>query len=123
MIERIKFESVVAVPLWYSKETLITEIMSIYQHSIRRIEQGIFGFVAAGVLAQSCLGSIASMLILQNGISLPQMFQLFIAVAVTMTFNGAVLSNQKANVLLPLLIISAIVNSILAIINLLTFIY
>ena len=97
--------------------------MSTYQHSIRRIEQGIFGFVAGGVLAQSCLGSIAAMLILQNGISLPQMFQLFLAVAVTMTFNGAVLSNQKANILLPLLIISTVVNSILAVINLLIFIY
>ena len=97
--------------------------MSIYQHSIRRIEQGIFGFVAGAVLAQSCLGSVASMLILQNGVSLPQMFQLFLAVVVTMTFNGAVLSNQKANILLPLLIISAAVNTILAIINLLTFMY
>lgn len=97
--------------------------MSTYHHSLRRIEQGIFGFVAGGVLAQSCLGSVAAMLILQNGISLPQMFQLFLAVAVTMTFNGAVLSNQKANVLLPLLIISTIVNSILAIINLLAFMY
>lgn len=109
--------------LYGIQKTFITEIMSIYQHSIRRIEQGIFGFVAAAVLAQSCLGSVAAMLILQNGISLPQMFQLFLAVAVTMTFNGAVLSNQKAPVLLPLLIISATVNTILATINLLTFIY
>ena len=97
--------------------------MGTYHHSLRRIEQGIFGFVAGSVLAQSCLGSIAAMLILQNGVTLPQMLQLFLAVAVTMTYNGAVLSNQKANILLPLLIISTAVTTVLAIANLLSFIY
>lgn len=103
--------------------TFIAKIMTIYHRALNRIQGGIFGFAAAGILAQSCLGSVAAMLILQNGESAGQMMQLLMTVSVTMAFNGAVLSNQKANILLNLLIISTIVNLILAFTNLLTFIY
>lgn len=97
--------------------------MGIYQRSLGRIQEGIFGFVAGAVLAQSCIGSVAAMLILQNGESTSQMIQLFLVVAVTMSFNGAVLSNQKSNILLNALMISVSVNVVLAAINLLRFMY
>ncbi len=97
--------------------------MTLYQRSLDRIQGGIFGFAAAGILAQSCLGSVAAMLILQNGKSAGQMIELLLVVSVTMAFNGGVLSNQKPKILLNLLIISTIVNFTLAAINLLTFIY
>lgn len=97
--------------------------MTLYQRSLGRIKAGIFGFAAGGILAQSCLGSVAAMLILQNGKSLGQMIQLLLVVAVTMTFNGGVLSNQKPKTLLNLLIISTIVTFTIAIVNLLTYLY
>lgn len=82
-----------------------------------QFENAFFANCTLGILAQSCLGSIAAMAILQNGTSFIQMFQLFIVVASCMTFNGAVLSQQKPKVVFGLLIWSITACAILTVIN------
>lgn len=91
--------------------------MGFYQETLKNYEEGFFANVAVGVIAQSCLGAVAAMYILQNGTSFPQMIQLFLAVAACMLYNGAVLSTQKPKVVLNTLIISVVINTILTIAN------
>ena len=91
--------------------------MGLYQESLRSYEEGFFANIAIGVIAQSCLGAVAAMYILQNGTGLLQMFQLLLAVSACMVYNGAVLSTQKPKVVFNTLIISIVLNTILAIVN------
>ena len=91
--------------------------MGLYQQSLRSYEENFFANVAIAVIAQSCLGAIAAMYILQNGTSFLQMTQLFVVIALCMAHNGAVLSNQKPKMIFNILLVNVVVNSIIAIIN------
>lgn len=91
--------------------------MSTYAKVFGQFEESFLGITTIGVLAQSCLGGIAAMAVLMNGTSLGQMIQLFLVVACSMTFNGAVLSNQKPKTIFNILIFAVTINTILAIIN------
>ncbi|MFL9837629.1 hypothetical protein ABS768_08980 [Flavobacterium sp. ST-75] len=51
--------------------------MKTYQKYLENYKRGFIGFNTLGILFQSCLGSAAAMLVLQNGTSLAQMVQLF----------------------------------------------
>jgi len=78
--------------------------MSIYQKYYQVFERGFIGYSTMGVLSQSCMGSIAAMAVLQNGTNLTGMIQLFFVIASCMTFNGAVLSQQKPKVVFNILL-------------------
>lgn len=70
-----------------------------------------------GVIAQSCLGSIAAMCILKNGNDLIQMSQLSIVVLICMFFNGSVLAQLKPKIVFNLLIISILLSLLMIVIN------
>ncbi len=91
--------------------------MGLYQESLRSYEENFYANVAIAVIAQSCLGAIAAMYILQNGTSLLQMSQLFIVIALCMAHNGAVLSNQKPKTIFNILIVNVIINTLIAVVN------
>lgn len=91
--------------------------MSTYAKPFGEFQQSFLGITTIAVLAQSCLGGIAAMAVLMNGTSISQMFQLFLVVCCSMSFNGAVLSNQKPKVIFNILIVNVIVNTAIAIIN------
>ncbi len=91
--------------------------MSTYDKIYSKFEYGFFGSIVLGVLASSCIGGIAAMAVLENGTSPFQLFQLFLVVAASMTFNGSVLSQQKPKVVFNLLLASLITNTVLAILN------
>lgn len=92
-------------------------IMNTYQKIYNRFEMGFIASCKLGILLSSCIGGAATMTILQNGTSPLQIFELFIVIAGAMTFNGAVLSQQKHKVIFNLLILSVLASSILIIIN------
>ncbi len=91
--------------------------MKIYQNSLKQFEKGFIGFCTLGVLGLSCIGSIAAMLILKSGTDFFEMFQLFIIVASCMSFNGAVLAQQKPKIIFNILIWTLSVSIFLIIYN------
>ncbi|KOS04836.1 hypothetical protein AM493_01335 [Flavobacterium akiainvivens] len=91
--------------------------MSTYQKYLAGYARGYIGFNTIAVLFQSCWGSIAAMVILQNGTSLPQFIQLFFTVILCMAFNAAVLSQQKLKIVFNLLIASVGINGLFLILN------
>lgn len=92
--------------------------MSIYQNLLQNYTRGILGFSTLGVMVQSCIGGLAAMNILINGNSPAQMVQLFIAVVLCVSYNGALLSQLPPKVTFNLFWISVIVNSVLFTVNL-----
>lgn len=91
--------------------------MSTYQKYLDDYTRGFMGFNTIAILAQSCLGGIAAMFVLQNGASPIQMFQLFLITIFCSGFNGAVLSQQKPKVVFNFLIITVIVNTLITLLN------
>lgn len=63
-----------------------------------------------GILASSCIGSIAAMLILEAGSSGFEVFQLATVVAVAMWYNASVLAQLKPKFVFNSLIVSLIVS-------------
>jgi hypothetical protein len=92
--------------------------MGTYKTYSDNYERGILGYATLSILGQSCLGSVAAMLVLMNGNSIPQMMQLFLVVISCMGFNGAVLSQQKPKLIFNFLVISAILCAVIAVGNL-----
>lgn len=91
--------------------------MSTYEKYYGRFEHGFFASSSIGVLVQSCVGGIAAMAVLENGNNIIQMIQLFLVVAFSVSYNGAILSQQKPKVVFNMLILSLTVNALLALVN------
>lgn len=91
--------------------------MNTYQKYLDGYARGYIGFNTIAILFQSCWGSAAAAVILQNGNSPRQMLQLFFVVTLCMVFNGSVLSQQKPKLVFNLLLASVLVNTILLIAN------
>lgn len=96
--------------------------MKTYHNYLEGYKRGLIGFATLSILAQSCLGSIAAMLILMGGTSVGQMVQLFFVTIFCMGFNGAVLSQQKPKFVFATLIISVTLSIVFSIANLLSLI-
>ena len=82
---------------------------SIYNKVLAEYQRGEIGYSAIGILAQSCISSIAVLFVLMN--DLPRnlkMILLFMVTIFAMAFNGAVLARQKPKITLNLLIISVV---------------
>lgn len=84
--------------------------MSVYQKYYGEFKEMYYGNAAIGIIASSCLGSIAAMLILMTGHGVSQMIQLFAVVMICMGFNTAVLSNLPAKQVFNSLIASISIN-------------
>lgn len=91
--------------------------MSYYQKYLDNYSRGYIGFNTLSILFQSCLGSIAAMLVLQNGATPVQMIQLFLVTIFCMCFNGAVLSQQKPKTVFNMLIATVFVSIAISLIN------
>lgn len=80
--------------------------MQRYQTLFTRFKEMYYASVTMGIIASSCAGSVAAMLILMNGYGLWQMLQLFLIVAVAMTYNAAVLAQLKPKFIFNTLLVS-----------------
>lgn len=72
--------------------------------------QNIIGYSAIGMLASTCLGSLAVMASLIHGNGFLQMFLVFITVAICSAHNAAILTLQKPSLIYKLLIASLLIN-------------
>ncbi len=89
-----------------------------YSLYLKKFEENYMLYIPLSIIAQSCLGSAAAMLILQN-LNSYSFIQLFLCVSLTMLYNAAILAQQKKSLVFLLLILSLLVNTLLIIINLL----
>ena len=92
--------------------------MKLYKATLREFERGALGYSIAGIIGQSCLGSVAAMAILMNGNSPSEMFQVFLVTIFCMFFNGSVLAQLKPKSRFNLLLLSIVVSSIFIAVNL-----
>ncbi len=72
--------------------------------------QNIIGYSVIGMLASTCLGSVAVMASLMHGNGFLQMFLVFITVAICSAHNAAILTLQKPSLIYRLLIASVLIN-------------
>lgn len=93
--------------------------MGLYKNMLSDFQKMSLGHSAMGIIASSCLGSVAAMVILQNGHSFLYMFELFLVVSVCMGFNAVVLIQLKPKIILNTLILSLAVSTIFIILNIL----
>lgn len=91
---------------------------TLYGNILTEFKEMYYTYAALGIIASSCIGSIAAMLILMRGSSLLQMTELFLVVAVAMWFNATVLAQLKPKVVLNSLIVSVFVSVLLIILHL-----
>ena len=77
------------------------------------------GYAALAIIGQSCLGSVAVMLLLMNTMPIAvKMIFVFLVTICCMMFNAAVLANLNAKIAFNLLILSVLFSSIVIIANL-----
>lgn len=91
--------------------------MNNYNNFYSHFAKGNFGSYAISILAQSAIGGIAAMAILQHGNGLLQMTQLLLVVIACITFNGAIISVQKPKVIFNILLVSAILCILITAVN------
>ncbi|MDV6167600.1 hypothetical protein R1T16_04140 [Flavobacterium sp. DG1-102-2] len=91
--------------------------MSTYQKYVDSYARGYIGFNTIAILFQSCFGSAAAMVVLQNGTAPLQMAQLFFVVILCMVFNASVLSQQMPKTVFNLLLASVAVNAFILMLN------
>ncbi|RNL77415.1 hypothetical protein ED312_21010 [Sinomicrobium pectinilyticum] len=80
--------------------------MQLYQTLFSRFKEMYYASVTIGIIASSCAGSVAAMLILMNGYGMWHMLQLFLIVAVAMTYNTTVLAQLRPRFVFNTLLIS-----------------
>ena len=93
--------------------------MKLYNTLYKDFEGLFVGYSAVAIILSSCLGSAAAMVILMNGHDFLQMFQLFLVVAVCLTYNATIFAQMNPKVVFNTLIVSLLVSSILLFINVL----
>ena len=93
--------------------------MRLYKNLLADFEEMPMGYSTIGIIASSCLGSIAAMLILMHGHSFLDMAQLFVVVSVCMGFNAVILAQFKARIIFNSLLLSLAVSIIFILINIL----
>lgn len=82
--------------------------MRLYQNILLEFREMYYTYATLGIVASSCLGSVAAMLILMNGFGYIDMIHLFMIVAVAMWYNATVLAQLKAKFVFNSLLISLI---------------
>tara|TARA_R110002072_G_scaffold172324_9_gene326403 strand:+ start:221 stop:505 length:285 start_codon:yes stop_codon:yes gene_type:complete len=87
--------------------TLLTEFNEMY-----------YTYAALGIIASSCIGSIAAMLILMQGTGPLQMLEMFLVVSVAMWFNATILAQLKPKMVLNSLMVSVFVSILIIILHL-----
>ena len=75
-------------------------------------------YIPLTIIFQSCLGSIAAMMILSQGTNLVSGIELTICVSTCMIYNAALLAQLKSNLTFWLLVVSLLANALLIVINL-----
>ncbi len=92
--------------------------MSFYHKSLSQFQEAYYLGIVLGIIASSCIGSIAASLALKNLPAFIELFQLFVAVGTAMWFNASVLAQLKPKIVFNSLLISLFANILIIILHL-----
>jgi len=84
---------------------------------IKEFSNNVYMYIPLTIILQSCLGSIAAMLILMQGASTATFIQLTLCVSLCMFYNAALLAQLRAKFSFWILVASLVINSVLVVIN------
>ncbi|MBQ0769953.1 MAG: hypothetical protein KBT58_11720 [Bizionia sp.] len=93
--------------------------MKLYNNLLADFKNLYMAYLPLSIILQSCIGSIAAMLILKS--STPEYFpfiQLTICVMITMLYNAAILAQMHLKLIFNTLLLSLLINVLLIIVNL-----
>ncbi len=92
--------------------------MRLYNQLLTQSKDKFYLVIVLGILASSCIGSIAATLALRNLPDPLELVQLCIAVATAMWYNATILAQLSHKTMVNALILSVIANSIIIILHL-----
>lgn len=80
--------------------------------------ENFLGYSVIAIIASTCLGGLAVMTAMMNGGGISQFVMVFMIVAACSIHNASILTVQKPNTVLNLLIASLLISSIVMLLNL-----
>ena len=92
--------------------------MSFYNKMLSQFQEMYYLGIVLGIIASSCIGSIAASLALKNLPGFIELFQLSIAVGTAMWFNATVLAQLNIKIVFNSLLISIVANIFIIIVHL-----
>lgn len=94
------------------------QLMKLYNSLLNEFKREQTGYASIAIIPQSCIGAVAVMLLLVNGLTLPNLILLFLVTMLCMAYNGAVLAQLKSKLTFNLLILSVVFSCGIIITNL-----
>ncbi|QHI35689.1 hypothetical protein IMCC3317_10360 [Kordia antarctica] len=92
--------------------------MTLYTEYYNEFQSKYLMYIPLTIFLQSCIGSIAAMFILMNGLdTIFSLVQLFLCVVLSMFYNAAILAQLKGKIVFNMLILSLFFNVLFIIIN------
>lgn len=103
----------------FGSEKRVNPITILYTSLLDEFKRGQTGYSAIAVLGQSCIGSIAVMLLMMHEMpSVVKMFSVFLVTIFCLGFNATVLAQLKSKVTFNVLILSVVLSITVIIANL-----
>ena len=88
--------------------------MKLYNNLLEEFKNGQMGYAAFAILGQSCIGSIAAMMILISDLSqVTSLLLLFLVTIFCLAFNASVLAQLKPNITFNLFVLSVMFSGII----------
>jgi len=91
---------------------------TIYRNLLTEFKDMYYTYATLGIIASSCIGSVAAMLVLMSGTGILQMIELFLVVSVAMWFNATVLAQLNPKIVLNSLMVSVLFSILIILIHL-----
>jgi len=91
--------------------------MAQYSKLFKEFNHNYFMYIPLTIIVQSCLGSVAAMLILMGGHDLFQVVQLFLCIIFCMMYNSSIMAQLNRKIVFNFFLLSIIVNGILIALN------
>jgi len=92
--------------------------MKMYQTTLKEFTEKFFVYMTLGVIASSCLGSVAAMLVLMSGTGIAEIVQMSLVVGVCMWYNASALAQLKPKFVFNSLLLSLLLSSLLVLFHL-----
>ncbi len=94
-------------------------LLKLYNSLLAEFKREQTGYAAIAIIGQSCIGSVAAMVVLMGGVQHEMnLVLLFLVTIFCMAFNGAVLAQLKPRLAFNLLIISLVFSTVVIIAHL-----
>lgn len=96
--------------------------MTLYTKYYNEFQDKYIMYIPLTIILQSCLGGIAAMYILMNGLdTISSLVQLFLCVMLTSLYNAAILAQLKEKWVFNMLILSLLFSTLFIIMNAMQF--